>query len=424
MKYFWNSNELIQMHIELTNACNAACPMCVRTFNNSPLTRPDLEIGQIKIDQFKKYFPPHIIERCNLILFCGVHGDPGIAKDTYEIFSYIRECSTKVAVRMNTNGGMRKPDWWYNMGKLFSKQKRPHAFYWAMTFSIDGLEDTNHLYRRNVDWNVLIENVKAFIDGGGTAIWDFLIFKHNEHQILEAKALSEKLGFDEFIPKKSLGVDDGVKLKPMAVLDKEGNVEYIIEAPSNPENRNLTNPDGELPIHPWRFTPEKYKKMKQDNYQVKDFQNEVLKVYESRINHEDYSKYDSCEIHCKAQRHQGKEIFIDNFGRVMPCCYIGTHLNGIYKDAKTLQLHKHMNDYGWDNFSLEKYSLEEILDSGHLDKVFADTWTKPSIKEGKMLYCADTCGTFSSIDRIFTHKINFKAEDLIRKKLEDKNDPI
>jgi len=56
MKYFWNSNELIQMHIELTNACNAACPMCVRTFNNSPLTRPDLEIGQIKIDQFKKYF--------------------------------------------------------------------------------------------------------------------------------------------------------------------------------------------------------------------------------------------------------------------------------------------------------------------------------------------------------------------------------
>ena len=43
---FWNSKELVQMHIELTNACNAACPMCVRFYNNSPLVRPDLEIGQ------------------------------------------------------------------------------------------------------------------------------------------------------------------------------------------------------------------------------------------------------------------------------------------------------------------------------------------------------------------------------------------
>ena len=29
-KLFWEFSELSQMHIELTNACNAACPMCVR----------------------------------------------------------------------------------------------------------------------------------------------------------------------------------------------------------------------------------------------------------------------------------------------------------------------------------------------------------------------------------------------------------
>ena len=63
MTAFWNKHELSQMHIELTNGCNAACPMCVRFHNNSPLTRPDLEIGQITIDKFKKYFPPHILQR-------------------------------------------------------------------------------------------------------------------------------------------------------------------------------------------------------------------------------------------------------------------------------------------------------------------------------------------------------------------------
>jgi hypothetical protein len=383
--------------------------MCVITFNNSPLPIPDLEIGQITLEQFEKYFPPHIIERCNMLLFCGVHGDPGTAKDTYEIFQYIRSCSTRPAVRMNSNGGMRRPNWWYKMGQLFSHRKN----YWAMTFSIDGLEDTNHLYRRNVDWNILMDNVKAFIDGGGTAIWDYLIFKHNEHQILEAQELSKKLGFSEFVPKKALGVDDGQNLKPMAVLNKDGGLEYIIEAPDNPKNRNLTNPEGTLPLRMWNFTPEYYKNLKENKENLKTFQNQIDKVYENRIIKKDYSKYDTCQISCKAQREYGKEIFVDNYGRVMPCCYIGTHLNGTYEDAKTLQLHKHMNDYGWDHFSLELHSLEEILDGGHLDKVFADSWSKPSIAEGKMLYCSDVCGTYSSIDRIFTHEINFKAEKTV-----------
>ena len=106
-----------------------------------------------------------------------------------------------------------------------------------------------------------------------------------------------------------------------------------------------------------------------------------------------------------------KEIFVDNFGRVMPCCYIGTHLNGVYTDTRTLQLHKHMNDYGWDHFSLEKYTLEEILDGGHLDRVFSDSWAIDRVEDGRLSYCADTCGKISSIDKIFTHEINNKHQN-------------
>ena len=63
---FFNYDELSQLHVELTNACNAACPMCVRFHNNSPLARPDLEIGQITAEKFKNYFPPEIIKKCKL----------------------------------------------------------------------------------------------------------------------------------------------------------------------------------------------------------------------------------------------------------------------------------------------------------------------------------------------------------------------
>ena len=214
---FFNFDQLDQLHIELSNACNAACPMCTRFHVNSPLTRPDLEIDQITIEKFKQYFPPEVVNKCEVILFCGVHGDPGMAKDLYEICEYIDQVSPTTVIRMNTNGGMRKPEFWAKMGTLFSKKLRDH-WSWQITFSIDGLADTNHLYRRNVDWDKLVANAKAFIDAGGRAEWDYLIFKHNEHQIDEAKQLSKNMGFHEFVPKKALGVDNGTSLVSMSAL--------------------------------------------------------------------------------------------------------------------------------------------------------------------------------------------------------------
>jgi hypothetical protein len=218
-----------------------------------------------------------------------------------EICKYINEVSRNTAVRVNTNGGMRKPEWWAELGKLFSKYPRSMYNYWSVTFSIDGLEDTNHLYRRNVKWNAVIANAQAFIDAGGTAIWDYLIFKHNEHQILEAQELSKKMKFNEFVPKKSLGVDNGTHLQPMAVLDKDGQLEYIIEAPTNSKNRNLENPIGVDPMNIETFKFEDYKRLK-ENKEIGDyFQEQVKTVYEDRILKEDNSKYNSCSISCKSK---------------------------------------------------------------------------------------------------------------------------
>lgn len=414
MTTFWDKNLLSQMHIELTNGCNAACPMCVRFYNNSPHVRPDLEIGQITLDKFKSYFPPTIIKKCHLILFCGVHGDPCTARDTLEICQYIHDCSKSTAVRINTNGGMRRPDWWAEMGKLFSLHNidRPGDPHWEIVFSIDGLENTNHLYRRNVDWKILIDNVKAFINEGGYAVWDYLIFKHNEHQIEDAYNFSKELNFRDFVPKKALGVDNGEYLTQMSVLNKDGKIDYWIEAPNNPKNRNLENPIAELPGKAYEFDLDYYRKLKASKQSGKDYQTMVESVYADRINNENFEKYDSCEISCKSYvwHNKGREIFVDNFGRVMPCCYIGTHLNGKHTDTQSLQLHKAMNDYGWDKFSLEEHTLEQILDQGHLDRVFADTWTKSSVKEGKLAYCSEICGKNSRIDKIFTHETNDKMK--------------
>jgi len=303
---------------------------------------------------------------------------------------------------MNTNGGMRKPEFWAKMGTLFSKKLRDH-WSWQITFSIDGLADTNHLYRRNVEWDKLVANAKAFIDAGGRAEWDYLIFKHNEHQIDEAKQLSKDMGFYAFVPKKALGVDNGTSLVRMSAMTREGEFDYWIDAPVDPKNRNLENPQGQVQDQFWKFSIDDYKRLKENKLTHNNHPERVSKVYEM-LAVEDNSTLDKAEINCKAKTmNGGKEIFVDQKGRVIPCCYMGTHLNGVHSDSQSLQLHHEIEKYGWDHFDLNKHSLQEIMEGHHLDRVFTDTWTKPSCKEGKMAYCANICGTYSRVDRIYTH---------------------
>jgi len=386
------------LHIELTNRCNAACPMCMRFHQSSPLLRPDLELGEISLDQFKSWFSPEILKKQLLILFCGVHGDPCIAQDTLEITKYIIENSPKTNILFNTNGGMRNPEWWSNLGSTL----KDNPSNWV-TFSIDGLEDTNHLYRRNVKWDKLMANVKAFIAAGGRAHWDFLIFKHNEHQIDQARQLAEELGFARFVPKKALGVDNGVNLHAMGALTKEGTLDYIIEAPTNPKNRNLEKYEKIGSVSANLFSVEDYKKQKEEKLIQRYHQQRYTKIYET-LNVNTYQKENSCNIQCKSLRQGIVDIFIDNYGNVLPCCYVGTHLNGNYADDKTLQLHHEVKKYGLEKFNLNYNSFENIINERHLDKVFTNSWTKESIKDGKLLFCADTCGQNSSIDRIYTHE--------------------
>jgi hypothetical protein len=369
----------------------------MRFHQSSPLLRPDLVLNDITIDQFKSWFNPKFLKQIIHILFCGVHGDPIIARDVYEITEYIMESNPSLTIQFNTNGGMRNTEWWSNFGKLLSKSPTSRV-----VFSIDGLKDTNHLYRRNVQWKKLISNVEAYIKAGGSAYWDYLIFKHNEHQIEEAKALAKFLGFKEFIPKKALGVDDGVNLHPMGALNKEGKLEYIIEAPVNSKNRNLENPkmNGSASFN--EFDIDSYNKMKEEKSAQKHHKWKYKQIYEV-INDSNYKKENSCKIKCKSLRKDVIDIFVDNFGNVLPCCYVGTHINSTLPYDSTLQLHYELKKYGLDKFNLNFNSFEEIINQRHLDNVFVNSWSKKSIANGKLLFCSKTCGEESSIDRIFLH---------------------
>jgi hypothetical protein len=407
---FWTSDNVIQVHCELSTFCNAACPQCPRFVAGTKILRPGLELEQITLEKFKKYFDPEFIKKSTMWIFCGTHGDPMMAKDSVKIIEYLYSFNNPdLKVRLNTNGGIRSQKDWETLGRLSASTSETNNF--TITFSIDGLEDTNHLYRRNVDWNTLIKNVRAYRKAGGKAEWDFLVFKHNQHQIEEARQLAIKLGFNKFIPKRALGFEYGGEVKDLPVWDEDGNYEYTIEAPTLTEYTN--------------FTPEQIKKTKKQSTEsfVHFYKNnrDNLKIEHNKNVQEwdqktwrdepvDYSPYNNKTIKCKSntiaqfqnEKIEGREIFVNANGIMMPCCYVGTELDVTYKTIEIYQLQRKLREYGIENFNLNEKSMTQILKEGHLNRVFADSWEKSC--NDRILYCAFTCGENNRIDRIWTDK--------------------
>lgn len=175
-----------QIHLEITDRCNASCPQCARNILGGK-ENPHLSKTELSLADVKKILPPHIVHQLKRVFLCGNYGDPGVGKDTLEVFQYLRETNPEMNLGMNTNGGMRSPNWWASLAETIQRKG-------DVKFGLDGLEDTNKLYRKNVDFHKAMDNIQSFIDHGGRAVWEYIVFAHNEHQVEEARALSQKMG--------------------------------------------------------------------------------------------------------------------------------------------------------------------------------------------------------------------------------------
>ena len=185
-----------EIHIEPTSLCNARCPQCARNINGDGLN-PNIKLESLGLDWFENNLPVETIQRLNKIFFCGNVGDPAATPELLEIIAYLKKHNPNLVVGLNTNGGLKTTEWWHTLGHLLNGRLD------YCVFSIDGLEDTNHLYRNNVEWKKVIENACAFISAGGSAHWDMLIFNHNKHQLESARTLAKQMGFTWFRTKET-----------------------------------------------------------------------------------------------------------------------------------------------------------------------------------------------------------------------------
>jgi len=339
-------DQVREVHLEVTSRCNAACPMCARNIRGG-IDNPHLPLADMSVADAQRIFEPSFIRQLTRIYMCGNYGDPGVAPDSLPILNYFRDSNKSVNLGIHTNGSCRNPKWWSELAGVVD----------YCQFGIDGLEDTNHIYRRNTKWSQIMENAGAFIAAGGKAEWAFLVFLHNEHQVEQARKLSVELGFKRFIVRRTNRFLRGdAKRSTVQVEDRKGQVETTLEPTTRKE---LLNPGVEALVEISR-------------------ESRALTQY-----------YDQCAISCMAEK--DRRIYVSAEGYVFPCCYTG-HVytaNGMGNQISRM-LDKLQG--GWRSINAKHSLMREIVEGAFFHDIAA-SWSKNSMQEGRLRICSEQCGT-------------------------------
>jgi len=367
--------EIGVLHLELTSRCNALCPMCARTTgldhdgellkkrDDLPLIDTDPQLLHDMLEDMKPFVPNHVFINGNF-------GDPIMYPHLLEVIKMYKDAGVP-QITLSTNGGVHKEDWWIELANIMKKPDK-------VIFAIDGLEDTNHLYRVNTKWDIIMRNAKAFINAGGIARWDYIAFAHNEHQIEDARKLAEEMGFVKFRYKKSnryvIPKDysaDPDSPREDETIEKKTTIRFIAKQHVKKDNKTET-------------ILQAPKKTEASNT-TKNF-DKILKQHKTFDN---YVK--TTQIDCQTAR--DKSIFVDYKGQDRPCCWQGHYYSSVGEDKGSqrriddrIELE---NKYGKDFNDLKKHSIFDILNTEYYNHDLVESWSNES---NRLYICGKTCG--------------------------------
>lgn len=351
-----------EYQLEITSYCNAACPQCPRNENSVGINQR-MPLCHLSRDVIDQTFTVDICNHVNQIFFCGSYGDPIMHPDFLGILRDFRRKNPTLWLYIHTNGGVHNADYWAEIANIM-------AGYGQIDFGIDGLEDTLHLYRKNVKYTKVIENAQAFIRAGGRAQWNFIVFRHNEHQVDAVKQLGLAIGFFNVLIRKTGRFFDHATIEEMSSWPVHSNNNYVIEPPTNPAYRNQS----------MLFLPD----LKKQYADIKDY-------------------FDTTKIKCDALH--GKKVAVNAEGLVLPCNFFNHNLydkrfyeHGVLPGANKLssvdgknQVRLFLESYGLDNLNINFKTLDEIFQ--------VDMWSDlvnsfdKTLDNGRLFECAMTCGS-------------------------------
>lgn len=336
------------VEIELTTRCNASCPQCSRNYFGA-YTWPGLPLLNADIEQIKISLTENILKGLTKIRLFGTYGEPCLHPKFLEFTEWLTQ-HTDASIIISTNGSLRTRRWWSKLAKILRDQDR-------VIFCVDGLADTNHLYRKDTDFDKICENIISFNKAGGNSFWHYIVFEHNQHQVEEARALSKNIGCKDFAVKKTARFinKQHKKIDEFPVLDKT-----------------------EKPTH-WLKLPT-----------IKKYRNPGYLEYDNIIaSSKDYERYlQNTEISCVAQNICA--FYISAEGHVLPCGWLADRFYGF--EAENHRDRQNLFDLinktgGLDSINIKFNSVEDIV-FGEFFHAIEHSWNS----KYKLERCSNQCG--------------------------------
>ncbi|MEE4256708.1 MAG: radical SAM/SPASM domain-containing protein [Bacteroidales bacterium] len=173
--------------VEPTTSCNLRCPECPTGLRT--LKRPH---GNLDLLEFR-----NILEQLNsrlAYLMLYFQGEPMLNPQFFDLIALARKY--RIYMATSTNAHYLDDE---------RARKVVESGLDRLIISIDGTDsETYQLYRRGGDLGLVTGNIKSVMKwkkklGSGTpyVILQFLVFRHNEHQIPQMKLLAKELGVDK-----------------------------------------------------------------------------------------------------------------------------------------------------------------------------------------------------------------------------------
>jgi MoaA/NifB/PqqE/SkfB family radical SAM enzyme len=319
--------------------------MCARNHNGGN-DRKHITNNDVSIDQFKSWFPESFLQKLDLFYASGNYGDPAFAKDCLEIYKYVRKANPSIQQNIHTNGSLRNSEWWTEFAEIIKPNGR-------IIFAVDGFKGKHELYRKNTDFDKIINNIKTVVSTGCAVKVNSLVFEHNQYDTELFEEYLRDLGVYEVEFRSTTRFYD---MKSFPVYDKNGVREYDL-----------------LPA-----TIPKYKVQSKFNL-------EKLLIKENRdILSENSVVNPKCMVN--------NEIYIDCRGNVFPCSYLGSDYveNGV-EETSTINIlrnisvrdsQQHLIRLGLIN--LYSVDIENVKFWDNLEQL----WTG----NNKCLTCVNICG--------------------------------
>lgn len=159
------------LHVELTSRCTIQCPACPRTtwreLTKIPMPKQDLDI-----QDFEKFLDCPGGQKLEKLVLCGDYGDCIYYPYLLDFTQTFREKKLKFC----TNGSHQTSAFWEKLSENLKTGDE-------VVFAIDGLENTNHLYRKNSNWQSIMTALDIVSQSEAKISWQTIVFRFNENDL-------------------------------------------------------------------------------------------------------------------------------------------------------------------------------------------------------------------------------------------------